>query len=439
MLPDLVIPYRSAWDPATASEGALDPLGLTLLADRMAVHMVPGVRERQSDPRWLVACCVGAVVNSWFDPDQVAADGLSSPSMVYEWHVAAALVSEGLSEGMPGRLKVRRALERGEPISRQNYLKTASVFGFQGVYRVLGVSLRLMDRDGQLLERGAELLEVWMRKQGQPGFISGNGHGRDLRRRLEQLVKSGLKTGHSSRMSPADKRLLKDALSPKRMGNQVRGRLWSLLQEPGETGGWRNWFLDVLASPTAARVLAQRSERKTFEWLLRQHPPHELRPWLKAVLAYEAYARLLENAFEAVLYKASVRQPISVSGLAGERSIKKAAKSISRHYQVAIDALARLEEPGLKEELSARFQEVSMSTASIEEWVSGLLVHHERIQKDKPPEGKAPWFDRFGNDRILTRPRYWRESLGKQENDFVNRYRTVPLRKFAEHLGRTES
>ena len=42
-------------DPALSAEGAIDPLGLYTIADalNLAVRLCPGVRERQSRPRWM--------------------------------------------------------------------------------------------------------------------------------------------------------------------------------------------------------------------------------------------------------------------------------------------------------------------------------------------------------------------------------------------------
>ena len=40
------LPFLTVYDPIGTSEGSLDPLGLYLIADQLAMKLVPGVRER---------------------------------------------------------------------------------------------------------------------------------------------------------------------------------------------------------------------------------------------------------------------------------------------------------------------------------------------------------------------------------------------------------
>ena len=171
------LPYLTDYDPVRSAEGALDPLGLYAIADNLAVKLVPGIRERMSHPRFLTAIAVGAAINRDLDEELLAADGQSEPYMVYEWHAVEGLVrkrgEDGLS-GLPGILKTRECMKQGLKLSAARYLKTASVFGFHGVYRLLANNLDIV-RHGWLGDNGYELLSVWEKEQRLTGFISGNG------------------------------------------------------------------------------------------------------------------------------------------------------------------------------------------------------------------------------------------------------------------------
>ena len=89
-------------------------------------------------------------------------------------------------------------------------------------------------------------------------------------------------------------------------------------------------------------------------------------------------------------------------------------------------------------EESVRFQE-NFATVSerlpVREWVVRLLEHHRRIQADKPPNGKAPWFERFDDGSYVIRPTYVREVGGLHEEEYMHAYRTTPLWSFAVDLG----
>ena len=60
------LPLLSDKDPLASTEGALNPLGLFSIADSLANKLIPGVRERQSHPRFLTAIAVSLAVCSGF-------------------------------------------------------------------------------------------------------------------------------------------------------------------------------------------------------------------------------------------------------------------------------------------------------------------------------------------------------------------------------------
>ena len=56
------LPFLTLPDPEIETEGALDPLGLSAIGDRLADEILPGLRARMARPRFLTAIAVSAAV-----------------------------------------------------------------------------------------------------------------------------------------------------------------------------------------------------------------------------------------------------------------------------------------------------------------------------------------------------------------------------------------
>ena len=197
------LPKLSEYDPVTSAEGALDPLGLYAIADNLAVRLVPGIRERMSHPRFLTAIAVGNVITRQYDEDVLAVDDQSLPYLVYEWHVVEGIVrtrgDDSALSGLPGVLKARECIRDGLSFSAPRYLKTATVFGFHGVYRLLSRNLDIV-REGFLGENGYELLTIWEKEQGLQGFSTGhNGPGLKRRTQIQSAVQDAMSKATVSR------------------------------------------------------------------------------------------------------------------------------------------------------------------------------------------------------------------------------------------------
>ena len=68
-------------------------------------------------------------------------------------------------------------------------------------------------------------------------------------------------------------------------------------------------------------------------------------------------------------------------------------------------------------------------------WAVRLLEHHEAVQRAKPPDGKAPWVERFDDGGYVVRPPYRRDEPVAISDEYVHAYRTRPLWSFALELG----
>ena len=168
------IPFLTEADPDKASEGSLDPLGLAPIADRLADQIAPDITARMSRIRFLTAIASGASIAEELG-DEVSSDGRTPAYLAYEWIVVEALARRrpsGETEGVPGIQKARLAISRSKSahLDAGAYLQVPKVFGFHGVYKRLARATGLVDQDLLLLREGDDLLRVWEREQGFPGF-----------------------------------------------------------------------------------------------------------------------------------------------------------------------------------------------------------------------------------------------------------------------------
>lgn len=435
----MLVPLLSEADPAAASEGSIDPLGLFATGDVLAERLVPGVRERQRHPRFLTATAVSLAVCQDFDPDRLAADGVSEPWQVFEWYAVEGLVrTEGDDErvrGVPGVEKARRAIRDRVPLSAARYLKNPGVFGFHGVYRPLARSLGI-EEGGGLGQTGVLLLEAWMGDRRLKGFWgAADGPGRKQHSIIAEAVEDGLTKGAVAR-GPGwggwkfFGQHLRPGKTSKAEGKVLREALLDL------SGGHRREVLEFLASEEgkaawAAEEMRGQRERRFHEALL-PHASQPLAELLDTILAYERFGRLIQDAFDDCLY-AMTRQrgKTPVATMADCPCVRTATEQVPDLYA---ELAARLQTFGE----SVRFQETFANLAdklTPTEWVQRVLDHHCRIQRGKPPDGKLPWFDRFDDGGCIVRAGYRRENGVSASQDYARPYRTEPLWDFALDLG----
>jgi len=59
-----------------------------------------------------------------------------------------------------------------------------------------------------------------------------------------------------------------------------------------------------------------------------------------------------------------------------------------------------------------------------------LCEHHEKVQKAKSADGKRPWFDRLGQEKIYIRHQYRESRKAPLPGKYVHDYRGNPIRRF---------
>ena len=441
----MLTPLLSEEDPVASSEGSLDPLGLYQIADSLAVRLVPGVRQRQQHPRFLTASAVSLAVCSQFDEDTFAKDGVSEPWQVFEWYLVEGLVRAVKEKeklpGLPGRDKVTRTINDQVPLSAKRYLKTPTVFGFHGVYRLLSRTLRI-NAAGRLGDAGYELLDVWRAEQKLRGFYeSAEGDGQQGYRLLVDAVKAGVAQGAVARSTGWNGwQFMADHLCHTDVGPKEARMLAGFLLSEQDGNGNRKALLQFLVSPEGQKIcnaIRDRNARdkiwseREFHVALAKQADSSLGLLLAAILSYETFARVLQDAFDDCLYEMSMQRgktPPSI--LAKQKNVLRAVKKIPDLLAKTADALAPFG-------LSVRFQElfgILAERTTPEGWAHILLEHHKNVQMAKPPCGKAPWFDRMDDGRCVIRPAYLRDNGGRGDESYVHNYRVAPLWSFATDL-----
>ena len=427
-------PLLTEKDEAESDEGTLDPLGTAPLADDLANRLAPGVRERQERPRFLTAIAVSLSLCADLGEEAIGRDGLTEPWLVFEWYVVQGLVLMAGRRsidlrGLPGRLKAEQALRDNVPLSPKRYLKTPATAGFHGVYGVLAEALGI-ERDGLLGEQGYELLSLWSKEQGLAGFVgTGNRQGKQLRERLRKALKDGLdKCAVARTKGWADWRFFADHLAPARPGRREAQYLREALLKDGE--GCRGEVLEFLTSPAGQRVWQREQSERAFHKELQKRASAELRRLLAAIDAYERFARLIQNAFDDCLDAMTRRRGyVSAIQLGRLDSVRRA----SRRAEAAVRETAeRLRPFGLEEAFHQRFANLGEGGVP-GQWVERLMAHHRLTQKQKPPNGKLPWFE--GDERgYIIRPLYRRDEPAARTDAYVHHFRTGPLWSFAADL-----
>ena len=436
-----IFPTASLLDAEEQTEGSLDPLGTYNISELLASRIgSPGVRERQRNLRFLTLCCVGWEVLASMDPEIKPGDQGVTYEQAFEWLTVEALVAGERKDGgagfgsLPGINKARACIRAQLHLNADRYLRTASVFGFFGVYRTLAEYIGLVvprsDESPLLGPEGSRLLTVWRYEQGLEGF------GRGLRgvgqKEYAALVDTLQATWQAGQVV-ADKRsfsVIQQYLQPLCPGGpQEQADLVRLITEPGrrEEDDHRRQVLKVLDRKEArALMMANESNaEQKFHRLLRSFASDSLVGVLDAVSAYESFIRPLHDTFDDLLFSLSSQSRlISSSDLAdGLSDLGPRAKVMPKLFLTAQIALGKIGD------LGARFErefDIFSKPMTGKELLGALLFHHETVQKKKPPVGKAPWIE-HPDHRVAVRPMYRRQNGAGADEGYVYFYRARPL------------
>ena len=442
------LPTASLYDPEEASEGSIDPLGMYPLSEALALRIgSPGVRERQRNLRFLTICCVGWEVIGGVRAEAEPGDPNATLEQCLEWLVVEALAGDpdgeddGKIQGLPGATKAKSCLDRGLHLNADRYLRMASVFGFFGVYRTLAEYIKLVVRgseEGAILgDGGVRLLTAWRNEQGLPGFGrdligSGQKEYRCMVAALTKVWREGQVVEDRQAFQFIQRYLRHSVVTGKAEAAELR----RLLIEPGasEADGNRREILKAVESKPAAAILSEDSPaaEARFHDLIRPDSSPNLKVILEAVRAYENFIGAMQNVFDDLLFALSDHANLIDVKVAAAKipQLEKRAARFPILFKEATAALGRV--PGLAERFGVLFGAFGVKSDAVG-FLRLLLTHHERVQKDKPPEGKSPWIERKG-DLIAVRLRYRRDAGGSDDGRYVYFYRSRPLFDLLESL-----
>ena len=405
----ITLPFVSVADPAVRDEGAIDPLGLSTVADRLADWVLPGMTSRMARPRFLTAIAVSAKVCEECAERQ-AGDGASAASTVFEWLVVEGFARKADREKVrqtPGIEKVSTALKAELQMSAKVYLKTPSVFGFHGVYKRLAQHVGLVDDDLRLNEKGYQLLRVWERKKGLEGFADGRG---SVFRGWRDALREAYEAGYSTRSATwSGWEQLARHLAPSRTCEHEDQFLWRLLVDA--TGDQRGEILNLAAKPKCrAAIAGSASDCDSVACLMPLSSPELAARW-RVIQAFESFAGPLDDAFHHLQFLAtnSGTQPVSASDFQNQNATRSFAEQLPSRLQEAVTKIANAPSP--LPDMFARIASTFENVVTASDLFEAILKRHADVQKAKPPQGKREWFERAADDRVMVRPPYRRTEL----------------------------
>lgn len=415
------MPTLSKYDPGESGEGGLDPLGLGAIADRIADRLVPGVRARMSQPRFVTLSAVGAHACQSL-ASQTSVDGKTTFELAFEWLVVESLVQYPIPDrlvGLPGSQKARRARAAGERLSAANYLAGPRVFGFTGVYRPFSVDSAVLDREGLPGESADPLLEAWEQDQGLDGFRLGasGSPGAKLRKDIERAVRDSLAEGHCT--APLTGGLMASIAShsaPGEAGARERREVRRLITSDQHPVRHE---LSLIMTTHLAQPVTWPTQRELAVDLVKRATGAETRAALRCALAYEACTTPIEYAFRRLLQHGASLQggTFSIDQGAATPGIAELATQTRDLVRRAIDTAAELDEGlALDAELALGVFDQTFTAA---DFVRAMIARHKDVQGSK---GKRMWIDPIKDDWFVRRP--YRRDWGQLDD----RIWTHPMR-----------
>jgi hypothetical protein len=428
-------PACSAFDPVAQSDVSIDPLGLALVYERLADRMLPGMTVRMRRPRFLTALAIGAFICGEYGPDTIAADGITPPYLVFEWWIVEAFVraSDVLRDNrqIPGFRKVNAARLAGRAVDAPAYLKTASVFGFTGIFRRLARRAQVLTENNLLDEAGHRLVKLWADEQDLDGFYRGEtGPGATLRADLTKAVADGIRDGRTGPRPGRFAQAIATHLDPSKPGRRERLLLRELIDDRAGNPQEVRYVTEALAKRGTPLEFV---DEASFLRSLRLHAPDHLRITLNAIDVYEEFCRPLTDAFDWLRYLASENPQYGVS--AGDFLKQAPVAELTRRLSLAIDVAS---ENDVLTELWPERSEAFVRLREIHrpaDLLGAVIDHHREVQRRKPPDSKRAWIEETSGQRLLVRATYRLERAPPSNLHYVHEYRLPTLSRFLADLG----
>jgi hypothetical protein len=409
------------------SQGTLDPIGLYAIADRLGAKLAPDLRERMRHPRYMTAIAVGKVICSDIGEDY-ASDGVSTAWQVYEWYVVSALVKVYTKTdpdqliGLPGREKTNKAIKENIGLNKDRYLKTASVFGFHGVFKTLTHSYNfgLCKNNYELNTFGENLVDTWAEEQGLSDFRTNPEN--KFRKELSKSVRGSMLSGSVS--DGWNAKIFEDLgkfLKPKVFGAKES----ELVKNQLKKCDYKSEFIDFISEYLNSNKEIPNEFELHQQYLKVARINKET---IEAIQAYEAFARLLFNAFYSIVQGSSTS--FSLDTMCNNNYVLTAFKEIQSKFKYASQKIESLDS-SLGIDFIKQFENLT-ECASINLFAKTFIDHHKKVQSSKVPK-KASWIlEGEGNMLIIYGVPLQEKVLA--ETDYVHNYRRNTLVQFLMDL-----
>ena len=408
-------------------------MGLYAIADRMATTLVPGVRERMSNLRYLTASAYGAEVCRGMSGEPMIQARLE-PYMALEFHLVSGWIyqfrdHEEEIAGLPGIQKSQECFEGDRRLTPGRYLKTASVFGFHGVYRTLATDLRVVDEQYQLGATGEALVEE-VQNQFNSAGVPWDHHLKWMRSAVQETRIEG----RTSRAWWWDRH--GDAahiLKPHNMSLREQEIIGDALFSEGQLG--RHELLSFLKSKEGQEAWVGENELKVYKTFLKSSASEETKNMVKAISAFEAMAKLLHDAFHQVLSHVEQGAQLKTEKLCSLPAVILAADKVGDRYQKVLETMSNAGMEAERQRVEGSFAEFGNLYGNVEAFLDAMIHHHQDVQKSKGRHGKQAWMRRSEDDRWYADVLGRSEQVDPETNAFVHQYRIRPLMSFLQTLG----
>ncbi|MGO8710466.1 MAG: hypothetical protein ACLQUZ_00100 [Rhizomicrobium sp.] len=242
-----------------------------------------------------------------------------------------------------------------------------------------------------------------------------------------------METGHTTHQPGAfwrDLALRLDPISPGR--NEKKVLKDRILLHAGE--------VEAIACLKEALIaqggVSGRKDEARFLRKLTANAPSDLRQLLTAIDAYEAFARAITDAFDGLRYCASSHggAPIDLENFSSVKAAKSALAALGPSL-ARIRAHPTLLEWECDQKWLAQAVDRFDGVRTCGDLFDAVLNHHEHVQREKPPNGKRPWFERAPRDKVMVRSGYALQEPPEEEGGYVHEYRIPTFSGFLTDLG----
>jgi hypothetical protein len=380
--------------------------------ERLADRILPHLDERMQRPRFITAVVVGARVCDEFGRDELAADGVTPPWLVFEWYAAEALIRRAIGTGSelgsPGGASARAA-------NAPMYLPRPRR-GFSSIYERAAIGLDVLTEDHRLTCAGAELLRAWERDQELEGFLSGAfGPGARLRCELTRAVERGLTAGHAVPPRSDVHRHLARVLCPAAIGPRERRVLLEQLRHTASVPGCHPQALEMRRELVDALVdrghPVDRQAEAAFFRQVRQSASTALTRRLNAIDEYESLLRPIDHARSIVRNLRAELGDVRASDFAAQEPVPRLAERVRRAASSIGENSPLLDWEPEAGQLAERFYPVTDARSLFE-----IVLRDEALVGERPDDASA--------------------SEPAERHSYRHAYRSPILSRFLADLGR---